>query len=220
MLRTYRLSTPAIIFCNNQTAAEWDNFTGDAHLARRESAGGGHMYFSEDDILFSFIAPKSFYDSTDLHDNYRQANSYMIDALKSMGIQAHAGKTSIRLGDKLIAGASRIHKKNAYLHQASLMLDEYNDEIFRHLNAGEDEIERWNQAVLPLKRLGYSSGKILSSIYKHLESHGTSELKEEEMQRAQGYLDKFQEFELKPEGPKESICLITLSKSKDKDKYL
>lgn len=228
IFRTYKLSNPAVIIGYRQKI----NGRFDETLAKKKGVdvtmrdtGGGHMYFSEEDIHFSFIAPRELFDS-DIVKNYQRVNSLIVDALRKGGFDVKLGRTSIRTyDDKLIAGTAQWYAQNTLLHQGCILVNNYNSEIFRLLMAREDEIKKWNTMVTSLKENGDNYFNVESLILSSLNSSYRMDLTEEEKNYAKDfYLNFYINKERIMSGTKEGdICLIAgenSTKNKEQEVYI
>ncbi len=222
VLRVYSFSSPTVIFgyhqkidgrLNEELAEQMG-----VKYATRES-GGGHMYFSPNDVHFCFISPEGrLTDNSELIKRYQKTNSKVVEALKELGYDSSLGRTSIRLGDeRIVAGTAIRQKGNSYMHQGGILVDNYNDEIFSLLMARSDEIEKWKSKVTSLKENSenYISlpGKIISKYNGYIKPLTKEELEYVESLNHNFYSNQ----EFLHSGEKEAdICLIA-EYTKDKD---
>ena len=227
VLRIYSFSSPTVVLGYNQKIE--GRFNQSLAIKKRvnltiRDSGGGHMYFSPEDVHFSFISPgKGFYAGFDLIARYHEINSVISQALKNLGYNSVLGKTSIRLeGDpeRFVAGTAIRQKNNAYLHQGGILINDYDNEVFSLLMARPDEIEKWKTQVTSLKKNGDKNIlKLPEMIISNFKNYYLKPLTREEESYAQ-LLDKerYSNYEVILSGTKEGdICLIAGEKS-DKNK--
>lgn len=226
ILRVYSFAHPTVVMGYNQKIDGRFDFD----LAKKKGvkltvrdSGGGHMYFSTDDVHFSFISPEEI--GIRLIEQYHQINSRISEALRELGYNTLLGRTSIRIkngGEKLIVGTAIRKKKknNVYLHQGGILVDNYDGEIFRLLEARPDEIERWEKQVASLRDYkDIDPSKIPEVIFSHFENHYARPLTKEERSYAE-LLNKrrYSNNGVILSGTKEGdICLIAGARS-DKNK--
>ncbi len=221
ILRTYQFSKPVVIFGNYQSLEKrYDGSIMNVDLVKRDT-GGGHMYFGNKDIHFSFIAPFEFYKTNDLILQYHKVNGYIVEALKKCGYDASLGRTSIRVNGKILVGTARKHEKLSALHQGAILHTKYDDPIFKLLMARDDEIKRWKELVTSLQEYNHNDFRkipkeIISSIGDYYEEYLTAD----EISKAKGFYEKkYTNMNFIKEGTKnEDICLIALEWTKDDDK--
>jgi len=220
ILRTYQFSNPAIIFGNHQSLEGRYNPNGKRVDIVKRDTGGGHLYLDINDIHFSFIAPFSYYKTEDLITQYQKINGIVVSALKNLGYNAHLGRTSIRIDNKILVGTARKHEKNVALHQGVILYTKYDNEIFKLLNARPDEIERWNKLVTSLQEYKPDFKKIPQEIISSIGEHYEEPLNRFEISKARElYYSKYTNSDYIKEGNKnEDICLIALEYTKDDDK--
>jgi lipoyl(octanoyl) transferase len=220
IIRTYQFNKPAVIMGYNQKIDGRFNFdlaeNYGIDLTVRDT-GGGHMYFSKDDIQFAFIGPNSLL-GKDLIGNYHKINSIIVDALNKIGYDAILGRTSIKLnqGEKLIAGTARRHANKAFLHQGGIMVRRYDDLIFDLLMARDDEKKQWTEKVMSLEETGINESNKLPQIIKTLfPSSQLSDLSERETFFAkQYYQNTYSNIEKIKSGEKDGdVCLIAGERS-------
>jgi len=159
ILRTYQFARPAVILGYRQKSRLNQDELNGTDVTMRES-GGGHLLFSPSDINISFIAPRSYFNSTNIIKNYQQINRIIVEALRAAGYAAELGRTSIRLHSpdgKIIAGAAQRRSDACILHQATILVEPYKDLTFDLLGAREDEIRLWQERVIALKETGINN---------------------------------------------------------------
>ena len=128
------------------------------------------MFYSTNDLHFSFISPLEYLggrDPKDLISRYARVNSTIVDVLKMCGYDTSLGRTSIRINNgRIVAGTARKEKRFASLQQGGILVDNYDDDIFRLTMAREDEIEAWRGRVLTLGEINPNHRRVASTLKK------------------------------------------------------
>ncbi|NLW14724.1 MAG: lipoate--protein ligase [Erysipelothrix sp.] len=131
---------PSVIIGNNQNAAEEVNkkFIDDnkIHVARRVS-GGGAVYHDFGNLNFTFVIsvddPKTV--------NYKKYVQPIIDALKSMGVDAQAsGRNDILIDGLKISGNAQRMANGKLMHHGTLIFDVNIEDMVQSLNVDPSKI--------------------------------------------------------------------------------
>src|SRR3990167_4979351 len=196
IFRVHRFSKPAVIMSYMQKV----DGRFDAELARTlgvdltfRDTGGGHMYFGPDDIQYTFLAPRTFFEG-DLIAHYRKVNSFIVEALKIAGYDAECGETSIRIND-------------------------YTEDVFNLVMAHDWERRKWRENVTSLGRYGPSVREVIGTAYDVFDGD-TSELSEQEEKDARVLCrEVYDNKTLIYAGTREQfLCMVAGRKRSDKDK--
>ncbi len=187
ILRTYQFRKPAVILgCHQKIEGRFDKdlaAKSKIDLTRRDS-GGGHMYFGTEDFHFSFIAPSDYFGNKNLIERYQFVNGMIATALKDAGYNAELGRTSIRLDNpegKIIAGTARRENGKVSLQQGGILIEDYDEKIFKLLMAREYEVRLWQDKVSALRR--FNPNLFLDKLPRR--SFYKKDLNYDELQRAQ-----------------------------------
>lgn len=130
---------PSIIIGKNQNTLEEINphFVEENNIkvARRVS-GGGAVYHDFGNLNFTFI--------TNIEDvgkvNFKKYVQPVIDALKSMGVNAEAsGRNDILIDGKKISGNAQRQANGRLMHHGTLMFDVDVEKMVKALNVAEDK---------------------------------------------------------------------------------
>ena len=224
IFRVHRFSKPAVIMSYMQKV----DGRFDAELARTlgvdltfRDTGGGHMYFGPDDIQYTFLAPRTFFEG-DLIAHYRKVNSFIVEALKSAGYDAECGETSIRINDdgkKIVAGAARKYGVRSTLQQGGILVKDYTEDVFNLVMAHDWERRKWRENVTSLGRYGPSVREVIGTAYDVFDGD-TSELSEQEEKDARALCrEVYDNKTLIYAGTREQfLCMVAGRKKSDKDK--
>lgn len=131
---------PSVIIGNNQTAVEEINQAfidrNNIHVARRVS-GGGAVYHDFGNLNFTFII--SVDDPGKV--NYKKYVQPVIDALKSMGVNAEAsGRNDILIDGLKISGNAQRMANGKLMHHGTLIFDVNIEDMVEALNVAPDKI--------------------------------------------------------------------------------
>lgn len=221
IFRTYQFSNSAIIFGHNQNLnGRYNSKLANGIEITKRDTGGGHMYFTPQDIHFSFISPLEFYGTDDVLIQYKKVNEIVTKALIECGYDAGLGRTSIRVGGKIIAGSARKHEDSVCLHHGFILFRDYDKKIFDLLMARDYEVEKWKELVTNLSdhnSLNYV--EIPEKIISFIGNHYKQPLTREEFDAAVSICsEKYQNSKFVNLGDREEgICLVA-EYTKDKDK--
>ena len=194
ILRTYQFSNPTIILGNKQSIRKNIDL---GKLKQKgiditmRTSGGGHMFYTPNDIHFSFITPISFLESSDIYDNYQQFNKYISDCLNSIGYSVKLGSTSIRLSNnKLVCGTAQKRTSRAVLHHGGIISKRYDKEVFGILGATDEERDLLNEitSFLPVSR---KLNDFLNSLYQEFSNSYKKSLEQDEISMAESELKKY-----------------------------
>ncbi|MBI4159378.1 lipoate--protein ligase family protein [Candidatus Woesearchaeota archaeon] len=157
IIRVYRFDRGAVILGHEQKGRRFGDMNGYDFTTR--VSGGGHMYFSSDDIHYCAVVPRSMLPE-DLIESYRMLNEPVVRALRMLGFNARLGRTSIKIDmdeEKTLVGTAQRRMNYAVLQHGSVLLHDYGDEVFKLLHSKEDEIRVWKDKIIALSML---NGKI------------------------------------------------------------
>lgn len=109
----------------------------DVNVVRRMS-GGGAVYHDLGNINYTFITSSD----EDSKHNFKKFTKPVIDALKSLGIEAEfTGRNDITIDDKKVSGNAQYYYQNKMLHHGTILFDVNPDILKEVLNVKADKIE-------------------------------------------------------------------------------
>lgn len=131
---------PSVIIGKNQNAAEEINqdFIDEnkIHVARRVS-GGGAVYHDFGNLNFTFVIKVDDPGKV----NYKRYVQPIIDALKSMGVEAEAsGRNDILIDGLKISGNAQRMANGRLMHHGTLIFDVNIEDMVKALNVAPDKI--------------------------------------------------------------------------------
>ncbi len=133
----------------------------DVPVVRRLTGGGAVYHDCEGEITYSLIAPVSFLNSS-VNDTYKKICSHIIEALKSLGVQAQFRPINDIVADKKkISGNAQTRKDGVLLQHGTILYDIKPEIIFRYLTPDKSKIsdkpyiKSINSALTSIKK--YSS---------------------------------------------------------------
>lgn len=131
---------PSVIVGNNQNTVEEINqkFIDEnhVHVARRVS-GGGAVYHDFGNLNFTFVIKVD--DPAKV--NYKKYVQPVIDALKSMGVEAEAsGRNDILIDGLKVSGNAQRMANGRLMHHGTLMFDVNVEDMVKSLNVAPDKI--------------------------------------------------------------------------------
>lgn len=137
----FYINEPSIIIGKHQNTVEEINVDyvreNGIHVVRRLS-GGGAVYHDLGNLNFSFITKddgKSF-------ANFRKFTEPVIDALKSMGVEAElSGRNDILVDGKKISGNAQFSTGGRIFSHGTLMFDVNLDDVSKSLKVKKEKIE-------------------------------------------------------------------------------
>ena len=108
-------------------------------VVRRMSGGGAVYHDSENEITFCVVAKTKELATTNVASVYIKVYSGIVEALKTLGINAdfREGDTkncpNLAVKGKKISGSSQANKRGCFLHHGTLLLDANLDRMFTFL---------------------------------------------------------------------------------------
>lgn len=107
----------------------------------RRITGGGAMYVEPKKVVtYSLYLPSDMVPD-DFEESYRELDSWVVEALKNMGVGAeHQPLNDIVCEKGKIGGSAQLRKKNSVLHHATLNYNIDIEEMLKCLRIGKDKI--------------------------------------------------------------------------------
>ena len=137
----FYINEPSIIIGKNQNSIEEINtkYVEDngIHVVRRLS-GGGAVYHDLGNLNFSFITK----DDGESFHNFRKFTAPVIEALKSLGINAElSGRNDILVEGRKISGNAQFSTKGRMFSHGTLLFNSEIEHVVSALNVKKDKIE-------------------------------------------------------------------------------
>jgi len=153
-----------------------ENFCRENNIAIvRRPTGGKAVYHDRSDFTYSVAAPLSIFDN-DLKKSYMEICSWIISALKELGINACLANTNdIIVNGKKISGNSANVKKGILLQHGTLIYSLDKKRMAEIFNVGEDLIDKKVTSVLGNKKVSWNEvyDSLLRNFTKGKEIHET-----------------------------------------------
>ncbi len=190
-IRLYKFSNPAVILGYRQklNGIDLDMLRSVSGECTTRLTGGGHVYFTTEELHFSIVCPNSML-SSDLAESYRKNNLMIAEALKEIGINAESGRTSVKVDGKTLVVSSQAKNKYATLHHGTIMANIELD-FFENILGASAEEKKHLQNTTCLSKLkrnyGNEIGKLHVSIVRNIAGNNPmyQELSDEEFSYAQ-----------------------------------
>lgn len=137
----FYINEPSIIIGKNQNTIEEINTdyveSNGIHVVRRLS-GGGAVYHDLGNLNFSFITK----DDGDSFRNFKKFTQPIVDALKTMGVDAElSGRNDILAEGRKISGNAQFSTKGRMFSHGTLMFDTEIEAVVSALKVRKDKIE-------------------------------------------------------------------------------
>ena len=137
----FYINEPSIIIGKNQNSIEEINTKyveeNGIHVVRRLS-GGGAVYHDLGNLNFSFITK----DDGESFHNFRKFTAPVIEALKSLGINAElSGRNDILVDGRKISGNAQFSTKGRMFSHGTLLFNSEIEHVVSALNVKKDKIE-------------------------------------------------------------------------------
>ncbi len=185
-LRLYQFKDPAIILGYQQKINGIDmkmlqNISGE-YTTR--ITGGGHVFFTPSEIHFSMITPSAMF-STDIPTSYKQNNIPVAKALGGIGINAVAGRTSVKVDNKTLVVSAQARTRYVTLHHGTILANIDLSRFERILGATPEE-KSFLKEITWLSSLDIDYERKLKELYEGIISNVTNS------NYRLGKLDKFE----------------------------
>jgi lipoate---protein ligase len=180
-LRFWRWSSPAIIIGRTQSVV--NEVDAEAAAARgitvvRRMTGGGAMFLQPHGaITYSLYLPESAVAGLSIRASYEVCESWVIDGLRSLGVDAHhVPINDIACSEGKIGGAAQARRKGVVLHHTTMAYDMDPGEMVQVLRIGREKLrDKGTQSaakrVSPLVRqTGLSREAIVERLFTNFQN--------------------------------------------------
>lgn len=137
----FYINKPSIIIGKNQNTIEeinTDYVENNGIIVVRRLSGGGAVYHDLGNLNFSFITK----DDGDSFHNFQKFTHPVIEALKSMGVNAElSGRNDILVEGRKISGNAQFSTKGRMFSHGTLMLNSEIENVVSALKVRKDKIE-------------------------------------------------------------------------------
>jgi lipoate-protein ligase A len=137
----FYINRPSVIIGRHQNTMEEINYEyirKNGVIVVRRISGGGAVYHDPGNLNFSFITS---YDRSKFN-NYEKFNRPIIEALKSLGVQAElTGRNDIVVGERKISGNAQFTSKDRMFSHGTLLFDSDLEKVVQALKVKAGKIE-------------------------------------------------------------------------------
>ena len=137
----FYINRPSVIIGRHQNTMEEINYEyirKNGVIVVRRISGGGAVYHDLGNLNFSFITS---YDRSKFN-NYEKFNRPIIEALKSLGVQAElTGRNDIVVGERKISGNAQFTSKDRMFSHGTLLFDSDLEKVVQALKVKAGKIE-------------------------------------------------------------------------------
>jgi lipoate-protein ligase A len=174
-LRFWRWSAPAVIVGRCQSVAnevDCEAATALGVTVVRRMTGGGAMYLQPHGaITYSLYLPESAVAGLSIRESYEACESWVIDGLRSLGVDAHhVPINDIACSAGKIGGAAQARRAGVVLHHTTMAYDMDPGEMVKVLRVGREKLR--DKAVTSAQKrvspLVSQTGKSRQDIVSHL----------------------------------------------------
>jgi lipoate-protein ligase A len=153
--RVYRFSKHAAVLGNIQKTCKVDRRSAEKYGVdiTTRLTGGGVAYFTPEEVHMSVVAPHSLFPER-IEKRYETINSAVANALKELGIDAYAKRTSVRVGNNqrlFVSGQAK--QFYTLLHHGTLHVNFNFDVLTEVLKATADEEESLSHKIALLSNI-------------------------------------------------------------------
>ncbi|WP_425956504.1 lipoate--protein ligase family protein [Xylanimonas sp. McL0601] len=172
----------------------------DVTVVRRISGGGAMFMEAGNCVTFSLVVPASLVDGLSFEQSYAFLDSWVLGALKSIGVEAFfSGMNDVASpAGKLAGSAQKRLAGGAVLHHMTMAYDIDSDKMLEVLRIGREKLSdkgtrSANKRVDPLRsQTGMAREAIVDAFEKYFKSQYRtvdSELRPDELERAEGLVE-------------------------------